>query len=202
MDRKGIARMLSAIWVVFLVLALICGAFTGRLDAVTTAVGTGAGEAVTLIISIAGLMCFWSGIMELVQASGLAEKLSRILMPLLRPLFGKAATDREAMETVSANVAANLLGLSNAATPLGLRAADRLYELEGRRGSPNTVLTLITLNTASIQLIPSTVAAVRAACGAASPFDIMLPVWGASIFSVAVVLLSGRLMRPLFPEGK
>lgn len=140
--------------------------------------------------------------MELVQASGLAEKLSRILMPLLRPLFGKAATDREAMETVSANVAANLLGLSNAATPLGLRAADRLYELEGRRGSPNTVLTLITLNTASIQLIPSTVAAVRAACGAASPFDIMLPVWGASIFSVAVVLLSGRLMRPLFPEGK
>lgn len=194
--------MLSAIWVVFLVLALICGAFTGRLDAVTTAVGTGAGEAVTLIISIAGLMCFWSGIMELVQASGLAEKLSRILMPLLRPLFGKAATDREAMETVSANVAANLLGLSNAATPLGLRAADRLYELEGRRGSPNTVLTLITLNTASIQLIPSTVAAVRAACGAASPFDIMLPVWGASIFSVAVVLLSGRLMQPLFPEGK
>ncbi|MGO5095795.1 nucleoside recognition domain-containing protein [Agathobaculum sp. LCP25S3_E8] len=194
--------MLSAIWVVFLVLALICGAFTGRLDAVTTAVGTGAGEAVTLIISIVGLMCFWSGIMELVQASGLAEKLSRILMPLLRPLFGKAATDREAMETVSANVAANLLGLSNAATPLGLRAADRLYELEGRRGSPNTVLTLITLNTASIQLIPSTVAAVRAACGAASPFDIMLPVWGASIFSVAVVLLSGRLMRPLFPEGK
>ncbi len=194
--------MLSAIWVVFLVLALICGAFTGRLDAVTTAVGTGAGEAVTLIISIAGLMCFWSGIMELVQASGLAEKLSRILMPLLRPLFGKAATDREAMETVSANVAANLLGLSNAATPLGLRAADRLYELEGRRGSPNTVLTLITLNTASIQLIPSTVAAVRAACGAALPFDIMLPVWGASIFSVAVVLLSGRLMRPLFPEGK
>lgn len=194
--------MLSVIWVVFLVLALICGAFTGRLDAVTTAVGTGAGEAVTLIISIAGLMCFWSGIMELVQASGLAEKLSRILMPLLRPLFGKAAVDREAMEAVSANVAANLLGLSNAATPLGLRAADRLYTLEGRRGSPNTVLTLITLNTASIQLIPSTVAAVRAACGASSPFDIMLPVWGASIFSVAVVLLSGRLMRPLFPEEK
>lgn len=88
--------MLSVIWVVFLVLALICGAFTGRLDAVTTAVGTGAGEAVTLIISIAGLMCFWSGIMELVQASGLAERLSHILMPLLRPLFGKAAADREA----------------------------------------------------------------------------------------------------------
>ena len=140
--------------------------------------------------------------MELLQASGLAEKLSQLLMPLLRPLFGKAAQDKQAMEAVSANVTANLLGLSNAATPLGLRAVDRLYTLEGRRGTPDSVLTLMTLNTASIQLIPSTVAAVRAACGSAAPFDIMLPVWGASIASVAVVLLSGRLLRPVFPEGK
>lgn len=194
--------MLSAIWVAFLVLALVSGAATGRLDAVTTALGTGAGEAITLLIGITGLMCFWSGVMELVQASGLSAKLSHALMPLLKPLFGKAAADRQAMEAVSANVAANLLGLSNAATPLGLRAADRLYTLEGRRGAPDSVLTLITLNTASIQLIPSTVAAVRAACGAAAPFDIMLPVWGASVFSVAVVLISGRLLRSVFREEK
>lgn len=194
--------MLSAIWVAFLILALLCGAATGRLDAVTAALGEGAGEAVTLLVGITGLMCFWSGVMELVQASGLSAKLSRALMPLLRPLFGMAAADRQAMEAVSANVAANLLGLSNAATPLGLRAADRLYTLEGRHGAPDTVLTLITLNTASIQLIPSTVAAIRAANGAAAPFDIMLPVWGASVFSVAVVLLAGRLLRPLFREEK
>lgn len=194
--------MLSAIWVAFLVLALVSGAATGRLDAVTTALGTGAGEAITLLIGITGLMCFWSGVMELVQASGLSAKLSHMLMPLLKPLFGKAAADRQAMEAVSANVAANLLGLSNAATPLGLRAADRLYTLEGRRGAPDSVLTLITLNTASIQLIPSTVAAIRTACGAATPFDIMLPVWGASVFSVAVVLISGRLLRSVFREEK
>ena len=106
------------------------------------------------------------------------------------------------MEAVSANVTANLLGLSNAATPLGLRAVDRLYALAGRRGAPDSVLTLITLNTASIQLIPSTVAAIRASCGAAAPFDIMLPVWGASAASVVAVLLSGRLIRPLFPDEK
>ena len=106
------------------------------------------------------------------------------------------------MELVSANVTANLLGLSNAATPLGLRAVDRLYTLAGRRGSPDTVLTLITLNTASIQIIPSTVAAVRASCGAAAPFDIMPAVWGASVASVAVVLLSARILRPLFPDEK
>lgn len=194
--------MLSAVWVAFLAIALLCGAATGRLDAVTAAVGTGAAEAVSLAVSITGLMCFWSGMMELIRASGLAAKLSRALMPLLRPLFGSAASDRKAMEFVSANVTANLLGLSNAATPLGLQAVDRLYTFEGRRGAPDAVLTLITLNTASIQLIPSTVAAVRGACGAAAPFDIMPAVWGASIASVAVVLLCGRLLRPVFPDEK
>lgn len=81
--------MLSAIWVAFLIIALVCGAVTGRLDAVTEAVSSGAAQAVTLAISVAGLMCFWSGMMELLQASGAAAKLSRLLMPLLRPLFGE-----------------------------------------------------------------------------------------------------------------
>ncbi|MGI6181890.1 MAG: nucleoside recognition domain-containing protein [Agathobaculum sp.] len=194
--------MLSAVWVGFLTVALLFGTISGRLDAVTAAVGTGAAEAVTLAISITGLMCFWSGMMELFRASGLAEKLSCILMPLLRPLFGNAAGDQKAMEAVSANVTANLLGLSNAATPLGLQAVDRLYTLAGRRGAPDTVLTLMTLNTASIQLIPSTVAAVRAASGAAAPFDIMPAVWGASAVSVATVLICGRMFRPIFPDEK
>lgn len=198
---KGVCYILSALWVAFLAISFVCGAASGRLDAVTAAVGTGAAEAVTLALSIAGLMAFWSGLMALVQASGLTEKLSRLLQPALRPLFGSAARDRQAMEFVSANVAANMLGLSNAATPLGLRAADRLYTLAGRRGSPDSVLTLITLNSASIQLIPSTIAALRASCGCAAPFDIMLPVWGASIASVAVVLLSGRILRNVFPDA-
>ena len=143
--------MLSVIWTVFLCMALLCGAVTGRLAEVTAAVPTGAAEAITLAISITGLMCFWSGVMELLQASGLAE---------------------------------------------------RLYVLAGRRGAPDTVLTLIVLNATSIQLIPSTVAAVRAACGAHAPFDIMLPVWGASAASVAAVLLSSKLLRPFFPDGE
>ena len=192
--------MLSIIWAAFLALSLMCGAASGRLADVTAAVGTGASEAVTLAIGIAGVMAFWSGVMELLRASGLAEKLAWLLQPVLRPLFGSAAADRQAMEAVSANVTANLLGLSNAATPLGLRAADRLYALAGRRGAPDPVLTLLTLNATSIQLIPSTVAAVRTACGAQAPFDIMLPVWGASAASVAAVLLCGRLLRPVFPD--
>lgn len=194
--------MLSAVWVIFLILALLCGGITGRLEEVTAAVTSGATEGVTLAIGIAGLMCFWSGIMELLQASGLTGKIACFMTPLLRPLFGRAASDRQAMEAVSANVTANLFGLSNAATPLGLRAVERLYTLEGRKGTPDSVLTLITLNSASIQLVPSTVAAVRATCGAAAPFDIMIPVWGASVASVIVVLLCGRMLRPIFLDGK
>ena len=182
LDGRGEHDMLSVIWTVFLCMALLCGAVTGRLAEVTAAVPTGAAEAITLAISITGLMCFWSGVMELLQASGLAERLSRLMAPVLRPLFGSASQDKQAMEAVSANVTANVLA--------------------GRRGAPDTVLTLIVLNATSIQLIPSTVAAVRAACGAHAPFDIMLPVWGASAASVAAVLLSSKLLRPFFPDGE
>ena len=192
--------MLSKLWVGFLALSLIFGVVTGRLDAVSAAAATGAASAVELILKIAGLMCLWSGVMELVSASGLAGKIERLLRPALRLLFGSAAKDRKAMELVSANVTANLLGLSNAATPIGLQAISRLYDTAGRKGAPDAVLALITLNTASIQLIPSTVAAVRAGYGAVQPFDIMPAVWCASICSVAVVLLMAHMLRPFFPD--
>lgn len=113
--------------------------FRGRhragLDAVSAAAATGAASAVELILKIAGLMCLWSGVMELVSASGLAGKIERLLRPALRLLFGSAAKDRKAMELVSANVTANLLGLSNAATPIGLQAVSRLYDHSGAKGS-------------------------------------------------------------------
>lgn len=141
--------------------------------------------------------------MELLQASGLAERLSRLMAPVLRPLFGSASQDKQAMEAVSANVTANLLGLSNAATPLGLRASERLYVLAGRSGAPDTVLTLIVLER-NLNSADSVYGG-GGSCGLAEhtrPFDIMLPVWGASAASVAAVLLSSKLLRPFFPDGE
>ena len=102
--------MLNVLWAAFLALAFVCGAMTGRLSEVSAALTEGAAGAVTLAIGIAGLMCFWSGIMELMQQSGLTHIIARFLMPVLRPLFGKASEDSEAMQAVSANVTANLLG--------------------------------------------------------------------------------------------
>ncbi len=192
--------MLSKIWVAFLVLACVGGVLFGRMDAVSQAAAQGAGQAVQLLIEIVGLMMFWSGMMELVSASGLGSKIACAMRPILSRIFGEAGRDAESMELVSANVTANLLGLSNAATPLGLRAADRLYQTAGRKGNPDRVLMLIILNTTSIQLIPSTIAAVRAGLGAELPFDIMPAVWGASIGSVIAALMAAHFLRRFFPE--
>lgn len=187
--------MISYLWVILFILSFVCAIFTGRLPEVSIAATKGAAEAVSLCISITGIMCLWSGVMELISASGLASKISKLLMPLLKPLFGEASRDKEAMETVSANITANILGLSNAATPIGLRAADRLYHICGKKGTPDALLTLVIINTASIQLIPTTVAAVRASYGASNPYDIMPAVWGASILSVAAAIISSRIFR-------
>ena len=192
--------MLSKIWTAFFFFFVLSGIATGRIEEVAQAAGQGSGSAVALLLEIAGLMVFWSGIMEIVSVSGIGSAIARLMRPLLQLLFGKAGRDRESMELVSAGVTANLLGLSNAATPLGLRAANCLYTVSGGRGCPDSVLTLIVLNTTSIQLIPTTVAAIRASLGAQAPFDIMPAVWCASFLSVAAALLAARSLRRMFPD--
>lgn len=190
--------MLSKIWAAFLVFAWVGGMLSGQMHEVAQAAAQGAGQAIKLLLEMVGLMMFWSGMMSVVSASGLGEKIAWLLHPIMRPLFGRVG--KESMELISASMTANLLGLSNAATPLGLRAAENLYRAAGRRGSPDTVLTLIILNTTSIQLIPTTVAALRAGMGAQAPFDIMPAVWGASVLSVTAALFAAHCFRSLFPD--
>ncbi len=193
--------MLSKVWVSFLGISFIFGVLTNRMDVVSAAYIDGANAAIELIVSIVGLMCLWSGIMEIAYQSGLSSYIARGMRPILRLLFGKASKDTQAMELVSANITANMLGVSNAATPIGLQAVSRLYQIAGRKGTPDSVLTLIVLNTASIQIIPTTVAAIRASYGAAEPFDIMPAVWGASLCSVITVLFLARMIRNRFPDS-
>lgn len=189
--------MMNYLWVGLIVLACITACLTGRTAELSAAVTDGAGQAVTLCLSLAGLMGLWTGVLELMQQSGLCEKITFLLRPMLSLLFRRAAADKQAIERIAANVTANLLGLSNAATPIGLQAADRLYGLYQREGTPDEVLTFVILNTTSIQLIPTTVAAVRASLGAPQPFDIMPAVWGASICSVVVGLTTAKLFAAL-----
>lgn len=180
---------MTAVWTGMVVLSLLFGLLTGRLDAVASAALEGAGSAVTLCVSMAGVLCLWTGVMEILRQSGLTDRLARLFRPLLRHLLPQASRDPETLAAVSANVSANLLGLGNAATPLGIRAAERMARGCGGVAS-DELCRLVVLNTASIQLIPATVAGVRAAAGAQTPFDILPAVWLASVLSVSAGLLA------------
>jgi len=172
-------------------LALLFGLINGTVTQVANAAMEGAGAAVTLSITLAGVICLWSGIMEVIRRGGLAAGLSRLLRPVLARLFPASRENAAAMEAISANVSANLLGLGNAATPLGIRAVQAMRR--GRTATDDQCM-LVVLNTASIQLIPATVAGVRAAAGAASPFDILPAVWITSLCSVAAGIGMARLL--------
>ena len=181
------------IWTGMVLLSLIFGLATGNLDAVANAALEGARSAVDLGISMAGMLCLWSGVMEVMNACGLSGRLARAFPPILRRLLPNACRDEETLAAVSANVSANLLGLGNAATPLGIRAARRMARGCGGAASDELCL-LVVLNTASIQLLPTTIASLRAAAGCGTPFDILPAVWLSSIMSVTAGLAAARLL--------
>ena len=185
------------VWTILVCFSVLCGGANGEMDAVASAAMEGAGAAVELCLGMGGAICLWSGVMELMSRCGLAEKLAALFHPLLRRLLPRASRDGETMAALSANLSANLLGLGNAATPLGIRAARRMaYGCEGI--ASNELCRLVVLNTASIQLLPTTVAGVRAACGSAAPFDILPAVWLASVLSVTAGLLAARLLQAVW----
>ncbi|MBQ7777672.1 MAG: spore maturation protein A [Oscillibacter sp.] len=181
------------LWGGMVVLSLIFGVWNGQLDAVTEAAVSGANSAIELSLSMAGSLCLWSGVMEVMRVCGVADALARSFRPLLRRLLPEASRDSETLAAVSANVSANLMGLGNAATPLGIRAAQRMARGCGGVASDELCL-LVVLNTASIQLLPATIAAVRSAAGCSTPFDILPAVWFSSVLSVAAGLLAARLL--------
>lgn len=180
------------VWTGMVALSLVFGLFTGNLDAVANAAMEGARSAIELSISMAGILCLWTGVMEVMHVCGLSDKLARAFR-LLRRLLPEVSKDAEALAAVSANVSANLLGLGNAATPLGIRAARRMARNCDGVASDELCL-LVVLNTASIQLIPATVASIRAAGGCKTPFDILPAVWLASVLSVTAGLIAARLL--------
>lgn len=193
---------MSALWVGMIIISLVCGLLTGNGEAVGAAAVSGAAQGVELCLSMAGLLCLWTGVMEVMRRCGLADKLSRLLRPLLRRLFpafaGKNPGDKEVMDAVSANISANLLGLGNAATPLGLEAS-RLMARRTPGIASDALCMFVVCNTASIQLIPTTVAGLRSAAGCTTPFDILPAVWLASSLSIIAGVAAVKLFSRLWP---
>ena len=181
------------VWSGMVIVSLLFGITHGTLDAVANAALEGADSAVQLCLSMAGILCLWSGVMEIMNVCGLSTGLARLFRPLLRRLLPQASKDEKTLAALSANLSANLLGLGNAATPLGIQAARRMARGCGGIAS-NELCLLVGLNTASIQLLPATIASLRSAAGCQTPFDILPAVWFSSILSVTVGLLTAHVL--------
>ena len=185
------------VWTGMVALSVVYGLLNGTIDAVGGAAMEGAAAAVELCLHMAGVLCLWSGVMSIMKACGLMDGLSRLFRPILSRLLPRACRDPETLAALSGNVSANLLGLGNAATPLGIRAAQRMAAGTNGRAT-DELCTLVVLNTASIQLLPTTVAGVRAALGAKSAFDILPAVWLASVLSVAAGLTAAKIFSKVW----
>lgn len=187
--------MLNWLWAGIMLLAILSGMVTGRLAEVTNAFLGGGGEAVTLSLTLGGAMCLWGGLMRVADKGGLTILLAKVLAPLMRLLFPGLDPSGAACRAMLMNMAANFLGLGNAATPLGLQA---MAELQKANPTPhrasNHMITFVVLNTASIQLLPTTVATLRLKLGVAEPFNILPAVWVTSFGAAAVAVMLSRVL--------
>ena len=185
--------MISYLYAGMLCFALAAGVLTGRLSEVSTGAMEGAALGVKTALTLAGPLCLWAGVGELLGRTGLRDRLAVLLRPLLTRLFPGTRNREEALSALSANVTANLLGLGNAATPMGITACKAMGDGTGH--PTRDQCRLIVLNTASIQLLPTTVAALRASLGAKNPMDILPAVLLSSLCSAAGGLLACRILE-------
>ena len=189
---------MSWVWAVLVGISVICAAATGNIRGLSGAVMQGAQRGVNLSISLAGSLCLWAGIGKVMEKLGLTAGLARLLRPGMVRLFPAAAEDSALAASLSANICANFLGLGNAATPPGMEAARRLAARSPQIAS-DELCRLVVLNTASIQLIPANVAALRSSLGCSTPFDILPAVWITSLCSAGLGLAAawwlGRMGR-------
>lgn len=183
---------------VIMTVSVIFAAATGKMPELSGAILSKSEDAVELVISLCGVMCFWCGLMRVAEKAGLTEKLARLLSFAVKLLFGSLKRDGKAAGLISMNLAANILGLGNASTPLGIAAMKAIAEEDGVEGyASDNMIMLAVLNTASLQIIPATAAALRAAAGAEKPMDILPCVWIVSLYSCAVVIAAVKVMGAL-----
>lgn len=191
--------VMSWIWTGMLGISLLFAIWTGSGASLASAIAAGAQSGITLAISMAGAICLWSGVGKLMAKAGLTAKLAYLLRPILGLIFPTTKKDPILSGHISANVCANFLGLGNAATPMGIQAVKRMIDPQTPTVATNEMCRLIVLNTASIQLIPANVAAIRSSLGSDAPFDILPAVWLTSLCSaglgVTAAYLFGKLWR-------
>lgn len=191
--------MMNYLWLILILFSIISSFFTGSVKGASDSFFDAATAAVSLCIKLSGTLCLWGGIMEIIEKSGLSRYISLFMKPVIKRLFPHSKDDKGIMSQVSMNLTANLLGLGNAATQPGIEAVRRMQQkAQNKDVATDEMMTFIVMNTAALRLIPTTVAAMRHAAGAAAPMDIILCVWLSTIMSQLAALGAVKLYLRFF----
>lgn len=191
--------MLNIIWPIFIVVSIVYAFFSGNIQNVSNGIFDSAASAVELTLTFFGTICLWNGVMQIAKQTTLMEKLTKALRPFMRFLFPELKNQKQAQEEISINIVANLLGLGNAATPLGLKAMKTLQKENPKKDTlSNSMAMFIVLNTASLQIIPTNVIAIRSSLGSSSPSGIILQVWIATIVAAVVGITATKILMKRF----
>ena len=190
--------MLGKVFGIITALSFLIALITGNTAALGNAILDGAADAVTLTLSLAGIMCLWCGVMEVLRDAGLITKLARLMRPFLRVFFPDSCGEGQGAEEIAANISANMLGIGNAATPLALSALEKMQKNNPDPSRPtNDMVTLAVMNTASVNLLPTTILALRRAAGSQDPFSVILPIWLVSSVCWLAALVLARAVGGL-----
>lgn len=179
-----VINMLNIVWPFFIIISFSFAILSGNFENLNSSIFEGANDAVTLSINLLGSLCLWSGIMQIASDSSLVKKLSKLLSPILNFLFPSLITNNKIKKEISMNIIANILGLGNASTPLGLKVMESMQKENPKKDTlSNPMMMFIVINTASIQLIPTTVIAIRNSLNSQNPTSIIFPTWIATILA-------------------
>ncbi len=191
--------MLNIIWPFFILISFIYAIFTGKIADVSNGIFKSAESAVNLTITFLGTICLWNGVMQIAKKTSLMKKLTKLFSPLISFLFPELKNSSKVYEEISLNMVANLLGLGNASTPLGLKAMETMQKENNKKDTlSNSMAMFIVLNTASLQLIPTNVIAIRSSLGSNAPSSIIIPVWIATLVAAIVAIVSTKILMKKF----
>lgn len=187
--------MLNKIWPIFIIISYLYAIMIGNTDKINTSIFSSTQEAVTLCITLLGTICLWNGIMKIAEKTSAITRLTKILNTIVKFLFPELKNQESIRKEISMNMVANILGLGNAATPLGIKAMKSMQEINyDKKTLSNSMVMLIVLNTASIQLIPTTVIAIRLSLDSKNPTSIILPVWIATICAAVAGIVVTKIL--------
>ena len=187
--------MLNIIWPIFIIISILYSFLVGRVDEVNASIFESAESTVNLMLTFFGTICLWNGIMEIATNTTLIERLTKFLAPIMKVIFPDIKKEDKEYKEISMNMVANILGLGNAATPLGLKAMESMQEKNIEKDKlSDSMAMLIVINTASLEIIPTTVIAVRISLNSTNPTSIIIPVWIATIAAFTTVVILSKIL--------